>query len=511
MGQIGIMLLFLRPDFMYILGIDLGSSFIKASLIELSSQRHVATASVPDQEMPMRSLEPGWAEQEPDTWWEHIKTLIRKILVQTGIAGRDISAIGLSYQMHGLVLIDKNGRVLRPSIIWCDSRAVPIGDAAFRELGPAYCLSHLLNSPGNFTASKLRWVIENEPRIAEQVHAFLLPGDFLNFRFTGEINTTVPALSEGMFWDYTENNLARPLFGHYRIPEDWCPPIVETFAVQGRLSRIAASETGLHPGTPVCYRAGDQPNNAFSLNVLRPGEIAATAGTSGVVYGVQQRLATDEQSRINAFAHVNHKASDPRLGILLCVNGTGIANAWLKKILGRTLSYEELNQQADLVPAGSEQLLFYPFGNGAERMLGNRLVQSHLMNLDFNRHGLGHLARAIQEGIVFAFRYGVDIMTANGMNPKTIKAGKANLFLSPVFRKMFSSLLEVPLEFYDTDGATGAARGAGIGLGTYTPATAFETLQKIEELKPDPVLGSGLNDIYHTWKNQLEKTLLPAL
>ncbi|HNR05875.1 MAG TPA: FGGY family carbohydrate kinase [Saprospiraceae bacterium] len=496
---------------MYILGIDLGSSFIKASLIELSSQRALATASVPDQEMPMRSLHPGWAEQEPEVWWDHIKALVRKILVQTGIPGRDISAIGISYQMHGLVLIDHKGQVLRPSIIWCDSRSVPIGDAAFKDLGTSYCLGHLLNSPGNFTASKLRWVIENEPSLAEQVHAFLLPGDFINFKLTGEINTTVPALSEGMFWDFAQDSLALPLFRHYRIPESWCPSLVPTFAIQGRLSSQAASETGLHPGTPVCYRAGDQPNNAFSLNVLRPGEIAATAGTSGVVYGVQQKLATDEQSRINAFAHVNHTATDPRIGILLCVNGTGIANSWLKKNLGGTMTYDKLNQQAAQVPAGSDHLLFYPFGNGAERMLGNRMVQSHLMNLDFNRHGIGHLARAIQEGIVYALRYGVDIMTANGMTPRAIKAGKANLFLSPVFRQMFSSLLQVPLEFYDTDGATGAARGAGIGLGVYTPSTAFETLHRIEELSPDPALGSVLNELYHTWKNQLEKTLLSTL
>jgi xylulokinase len=314
-----------------------------------------------------------------------------------------------------------------------------------------------------------------------------------------------------MFWDFAQDSLALPLFRHYRIPESWCPSLVPTFAIQGRLSPQAASETGLHPGTPVCYRAGDQPNNAFSLNVLRPGEIAATAGTSGVVYGVQQKLATDEQSRINAFAHVNHTATDPRIGILLCVNGTGIANSWLKKNLGGTMTYDELNQQAARVPAGSDHLLFYPFGNGAERMLGNRMVQSHLMNLDFNRHGLGHLARAIQEGIVFALRYGVDIMTANGMSPRAIKAGQANLFLSPVFRKMFSSLLQVPLEFYDTDGATGAARGAGIGLGVYTPSTAFDTLHRIEELNPDPALGSSLNELYHTWKNQLEKTLLSTL
>lgn len=501
------MCLFLRPEIMYLLGIDLGSSFIKASLIDAQSQRHLGTASVPEQEMMMISHQVGWAEQDPDQWWTYIKQAIKKIIQQTGINGQEITAIGISYQMHGLVLIDRAGKTLRPSIIWCDSRAVSIGDMAFDDLGEKYCLKHLLNSPGNFTASKLRWVIQNEPQLAEQIRYFLLPGDFINFKLTGEINTTIPALSEGMFWDFEQNSLAFPLFDQYRIDPDWCPPVVDTFVMQGQVQKAIAEELGISDQAAVCYRSGDQPNNAFSLNVMQPGEIATTAGTSGVIYGVQDKLNTDSQSRINAFAHVNHTVLDPRIGILLCINGTGISNSWLKKNWGGNMDYQQMNEMAENAPLGSENLMFFPFGNGAERMLGNRLVHSHLLNLNFNKHRQAHLSRAVQEGIVFAFRYGMDIMVKNGLAPHKIKAGKANLFLSPIFRQLFTTALNVPLEFYDTDGATGAARGAGIGQGIYTIHNAFDQLKKIEEITPNIHLASNLNDIYQKWKNQLDLIL----
>lgn len=504
------MFLFLRPYFMYLLGIDLGSSFIKVSVMDAQSQRQLGTASVPDQEMAMESQKVGWAEQDPELWWTYIKSGIQKIISDTGIDPKLIKAIGMSYQMHGLVVIDQEGKVLRPSIIWCDSRAVEIGDRAFHQLGSDYCLHHLLNSPGNFTASKLNWVIGHEPRLAEKIKHFLLPGDFINYKLTGEVNTTIPALSEGMFWDFAQDTLALPLFHQYQINPQWCPKTVDTFAIQGQVKSDVARELGLNPGIPVSYRSGDQPNNAFSLNVMQPGEIATTAGTSGVVYGIQNKLNTDDQSRVNAFAHVNHTFHDPRIGILLCINGTGISNSWLKKVLGNTFSYSALNDMAASVPLGSGDLLFFPFGNGAERMLGNKLVHSHLSQLNFNQHQIPHLSRAVQEGIVFAFRYGMDIMIANGMVPDKIKAGKANLFLSPVFRQLFSTALNVPLEFYDTDGATGAARGAGIGLGLYDTVSAFDHLTRMEEITPDTQIESQLNDIYQQWKHQLDRIVEPS-
>ena len=494
---------------MYFLGIDLGSSFIKASLIDAGSQHCIAQASVPDQEMGMIAHHPGWAEQDPDQWWSNIKLLTKLIIAKSGINGQDIAGIGISYQMHGLVIIDHAGHVLRPSIIWCDSRAVHIGDEAFQSLGSEYCLSHLLNSPGNFTASKLRWVIENEPSIAHKIHAFLLPGDFINYRFTGEINTTASSLSEGMFWDFKNNTVANKLLDYYKIDHEWTPRVLPTFSIHGGVTKNIALELGLKEGTPICYRAGDQPNNAFSLNVNQAGEIAATAGTSGVVYAVQDSLQTDLHSRVNAFAHVNHTSNNTRIGTLLCINGTGIANSWLKKLLSQSgnVSYELMNQLAAVAPLGSQGLSFFPFGNGSERMLNNKILGSQLNGLNFNIHTSSHVARAIQEGIVFAFKYGTDILSENGFKAKTIKAGKANMFLSPVFRQLFSSLINVPLEFFDTDGATGAARGAGIGQGYYTLENAFTSLQKLEVIEPEPSIQSILDENYYQWKSKLESII----
>lgn len=494
---------------MYFLGLDLGSSFIKASLLDSETQMCVAQASVPDHEMGMMAIKPGWAEQNPDQWWEYIKILIRQVILKSNIDGQDIAAIGISYQMHGLVLIDHAGNVLRPSIIWCDSRAVSIGDQAFQTLGKAYCLTHLLNSPGNFTASKLRWVIEHEPEIASQIHAFMLPGDFVNYKLTGEINTTVSSLSEGMFWDFHEHALASKLFDYYQIQQAWAPKILPTFSLQGGVTKAIAQELGLKTGIPVSYRAGDQPNNAFSLNVNQPGEMATTAGTSGVVYAVQDSLQTDPLSRVNAFAHVNHQPQSIRIGTLLCINGTGIANSWFKKLLSQSgiTTYEQMNKLASSVPLGADGLQFIPFGNGAERMLGNRSVESHFSGLNFNMHQSGHMVRAVQEGIVYAFKYGADILRENGFKANTIKAGKANMFLSPVFRQLFSSLIDVPLEFFDTDGATGAARGAGIGFGHYSLENAFNSLKKLDVIYPDHAIQSSLIDNYTTWKLRLENII----
>ncbi|MEO5581378.1 MAG: FGGY family carbohydrate kinase [Saprospiraceae bacterium] len=499
----------MRPDFMYFLGFDLGSSFIKASILDADNQQCIAQATIPDQEMKMVAYEPGWAEQDPDQWWMDIKLLTQKIIAKSGIDGDSIAGIGISYQMHGLVIIDKTGKVLRPSIIWCDSRAVHIGDQAFQSLGSNYCLTHLLNSPGNFTASKLRWVIENEPDIAARIYAFMLPGDFINYRFTGEMNTTISSLSEGIFWDFKNNEVSVKLLENYHISPTWTPEILPSFSIQGRVTKKIADELGLKAGTPVSYRAGDQPNNAFSLNVNQPGEIAATAGTSGVVYAVHDSLMTDPFSRVNAFAHINHEPDSIRIGTLLCINGTGIANSWLKRLLSQSgvTSYDQMNQLASQVQIGSDNLQFMPFGNGAERMLGNKMVGSHLHGLNFNIHGAGHLARSIQEGIVFAFKYGTDILSEHGFRPKTIKAGKSNMFLSPVFRQLFSSLIDIPLEFFDTDGATGAARGAGIGQGHYTLDNAFDSLKKIETIFPDPAINKDLTEIYSIWKRQLEITI----
>ncbi|MBQ6253806.1 MAG: carbohydrate kinase [Bacteroidales bacterium] len=491
---------------MYLLGYDIGSSSVKASLVEAESGRVAASAFYPKHENTIISLKAGWAEQDPESWWENLKLATAEVLssVPEPVEGPGIAAIGISYQMHGLVCVDKDGKVLRPSIIWCDSRAVPYGEAAFKALGPEKCLGHLLNSPGNFTAAKLAWVKENEPEIYERIFKIMLPGDYIAFRMTGEACTTVSGLSEGMFWDFQENKPASFLMDWFGFGEDVLPRIVPTFSEQGRLSAAAAAELGLKPGIPISYRAGDQPNNALSLNVFQPGDIAATAGTSGVVYGVSGKVAYDPQSRVNTFAHVNHGSGDPRLGILLCVNGAGIANAWIRRnVVPRGIMYDEMNAAAGEVPVGCEGVGILPFGNGAERMLGNKETGCEVFGLNFNIHTWKHLVRAVQEGIVFSFKYGIDIMGEMGMKVGVIHAGMANMFLSPLFRETLAGVTGAVIELMDTDGAAGAARGAGIGAGFYKDSDeAFSTLERLAMIEPAEDQSPYL-EAYANWKNHL--------
>jgi xylulokinase len=491
---------------MYLLGYDIGSSSIKASLIEAEKGTTVASSFYPKTEMAMIAVKPGWAEQHPEEWWKNLKQVTQEVMQMAGIPAAEIKGIGISYQMHGLVLVDKNKKVLRPSIIWCDSRAVPYGEKAFEDIGGEKCLSHLLNSPGNFTAAKLMWVKENEPDIFRQIYKIMLPGDYIAMRLTDRICTTASGLSEGIFWDFANNSLATFLLDYFGFPSDIIPDIVPTFSVQGELTRQAAEDLGLAAGIPVAYRAGDQPNNAFSLNVLNPGEIAATAGTSGVVYGVSQDVKYDPFSRVNTFAHVNHKTGQNRLGVLLCINGTGILNSWIRRNTGLThIGYNDMNQMASGVAPGSDGVLVLPFGNGAERMLRNKDIGCHLGNLNFNRHNQSHILRAAQEGIVFAFNYGIDIMKGIGISTSVIRAGKANMFLSPIFTSTLASLTGATIELYNTDGSVGAARGAGVGTGLYKSFNdAFVGLNKLEIIQPDEKLQPALKKAYQNWTKYLQ-------
>lgn len=490
---------------MYLLGFDVGSSSVKASLLDAATGMCLATAFQPKQEMAIVAAKPGWAEQEPSTWWKNLQLALADVLQQARIDTSDIKSIGISYQMHGLVIVDREGRVLRPSIIWCDSRSVDIGNAAFARMGNERCLSSLLNSPGNFTASKLKWVQQNEPELYRKIHKIMLPGDFIAAQMTGDIKTTVSGLSEGIFWDFKKNELSELVLHEYGIDRDLIPVITPAFAVQGLLSQQAAGELGLKAGTPVSYRAGDQPNNAFSLNVLNPGEIAATAGTSGVVYGVSEVVKYDPQSRVNTFAHVNHTAAETRLGILLCVNGTGILNSWLKNNMAGDLDYNQMNGLALPIPIGSEGLTVLPFGNGAERMLGNRDLGCHISGINFNVHNKAHVLRAAQEGIVFSFAYGIEIMESIGIRPTVIRAGNANMFLSPVFKEALASTTGATIELYDTDGSRGAALASGVGAGIYKSfGEAFQHLNKLETVYPNDSKRNAYRDAYHAWNDQLK-------
>jgi xylulokinase len=488
----------------YLLGFDVGSSSVKASLVDVDNGQMVATAFYPEKEAPIKAVKAGWAEQDPEMWWTNAKLALSKIMAEADAKGSDIKAIGISYQMHGLVCVDKQQKVLRDSIIWCDSRAVPYGEKAFKDLGSEKCLSHLLNSPGNFTAAKLAWVKENEPELFSDIYKVMLPGDYLAMKLSGEINTTISGLSEGIMWDFKEKRPAKFLFDYYGFAEDTIADIVPSFAVQSVVSKAAAEETGLAEGTPISYRAGDQPNNALSLNVFNPGEIASTAGTSGVVYGVLGDVNYDPKSRVNTFAHVNYTKELDRLGVLLCINGTGILNAWVHRNITPDLSYAEMNELAAQAPIGSDGVTISPFGNGAERVLENKEVGCQIKGINFNKHNRTHIVRAAQEGIVFSFCYGMEIMQQMGMDIKKIHAGKANMFLSPLFRDTLASTSGATIELLETDGSVGAAKGAGMGAGIYKDnVEAFSTLKRIAAIEPDAAKAQQYKEAYERWKENL--------
>lgn len=492
----------------YLLGFDVGSSSVKASLVDIERGDIAASAFYPEKEAPIVAVRTGWAEQDPQMWWDNAKLALRKIMQQAGAKGEDIAAIGISYQMHGLVCVDKNQKVLRPSIIWCDSRAVAYGERAFNKLGKERCLTHLLNSPGNFTAAKLAWVKENEPELFRQIDKVMLPGDYIAMKLTGEAQTTISGLSEGMMWDFKAKRPAKFLLDYFGFEDSLLAEVVPTFGIQSVVSEEAAQELGLKAGTPIGYRAGDQPNNAVSLNVFNPGEIASTAGTSGVVYGVLGDVNYDPESRVNTFAHANYTTATDRLGVLLCINGTGILNAWMHRNVTSNLSYSEMNDLAASVPVGSEGVKIIPFGNGAERVLGNKEVGCSVHGVNFNKHGRAHLARAAQEGIVFSFCYGMEIMQQMGMELNKIHAGRANMFLSPLFRETLANVSGATIELYETDGSVGAAKGAGIGASIYKDHDeAFSTLKRLAIIAPEESRREEYIEAYREWKDILEKSL----
>lgn len=490
---------------MYLLGYDIGSSSVKASLVEAATGACVGSTFYPKSEAPITAVRAGWAEQDPESWWKYLKLATADIMAASHIDAADIKAIGISYQMHGLVCVDKQQQVVRPSIIWCDSRAVPYGEKAFRQLGEEHCLQHLLNSPGNFTAMKLAWVKENEPETYRRINKIMLPGDYIAMRLSGDICTTVSGLSEGIMWDFKENRPAQFLLDFYGIDSSLIADVKPTFAVQGTVSRAAAAELGLCEGTPIAYRAGDQPNNALSLNVFNPGEIASTAGTSGVVYGVNGTVDYDPKSRVNTFAHVNHTAQNPRTGVLLCINGTGILNSWIKRnFVAQGTSYEQINEMAALAPVGCDGISILPFGNGAERVLENKEAGCSIHGINFNNHNLNNVLRAAQEGIVFSFKYGIEVMEQMGMTVKKIHAGRANMFLSPIFRNTLAGVTGADIELFDTDGSVGAAKGAGLGAGIYSStAEAFASLERLAVIHPDDAQADAYADAYARWKSLL--------
>ena len=493
---------------MYYIGFDIGSSSIKAALIHAETGKSIASVNEPEEEMDIISIHKEWAEQHPEFWWEYVCKASKRILKENTINPDQVKGIGISYQMHGLVLLDEEGELIRNSIIWCDSRAVAIGNKAFQEIGEEKCMANLLNSPANFTASKLKWVRDNEPENYMRIHKFLLPGDYIAYKFSETISTTKSGLSEATLWDFKKDKPARWLLEHYDLNPNLIPEIVPTFSLQSKLSFDGAFQSGLKEGTPILYRAGDQPNNALSLNVFNAGEVAATGGTSGVIYAVTDNQSAKEGLKLNNFAHVNHSEKKTSIGKLLCINGAGIQYRWLKNNLNlETNSYQTMNSHASKVPVGSNDLQLIPFGNGAERMFENKTIGTHICNLNLNKHTKSHIFRAALEGIAFSFVYGMEILKRDGAEIKVIRAGNDNLFRSEIFSNTVATLINQEIEIYNTTGAIGAARAAGLSDGTFkdfgTMITKNDHVMTYHPLQNQ----EDYLEAYKNWKRELNRII----
>ncbi|CAD0001061.1 xylulokinase [Flavobacterium salmonis] len=491
---------------MYYIGYDIGSSSVKVAIVEAETGKKIIVLNEPQNEMEIVSLHADWAEQDPEIWWQHICTGTKRAIREANIEASKIQGIGISYQMHGLVIVDDTCNPLRNSIIWCDSRAVEIGNKAYAEIGAEKCSEHLLNSPGNFTASKLKWVKENEPEIYNKVYKYMLPGDYIAYKLTGKVTTTKNGLSEGMLWDYKENKVANWLLDYYGIDQSLTPDIVENFTNQGTLNEKASKESGLPVGIPVVYRAGDQPNNALALNVLNPGEVAATGGTSGVFYAVSEMATGNKTNRVNNFVHVNYEVETPRIGKLLNINGAGIQYRWLRNNMGDE-TYESMNRKASKIAIGSDGVVVIPFGNGAERMFNNKNIGTHFLNLNLNIHNSAHLFRASLEGIAFSFVYGMECLKDDNATINVIRAGNDNLFRSEIFSNTVATLIGYEIEIYNTTGAVGAARAVGLKDGDYNKfGSSITTNDHVMTFLPlknkEPY-----EKAYQKWKQELELIL----
>ena len=488
---------------MFYIGFDIGSSSIKASLVSAKTAKAISVLQEPKDEMQITSNQADWAEQNPELWWQHICQVTKRLLEENNIKSDQVKGIGIAYQMHGLVAVDKKGKHVRNSIIWCDSRAVGLGESAFKEIGEEHCMNRVLNSPANFTASKLAWVKQNETGNYARIHKVMLPGDFIALKFSGDFTTTISGLSEGVLWDFKDSKPADIVLDHYNIDKDLLPNIVDTFGLQAKVSEEGAAESGLQKGTPILYRAGDQPNNALSLNVLHPGEVATTGGTSGVLYAVTDNIKATEGVKLNNFAHVNHSKDAPRIGKLLCINGAGIQYRWLKDTLNlSTHDYATMNNYASAVPIGADDLQLLPFGNGAERMFDNRTVGSHICNLNLNKHSQGHILRAALEGIAFSFVYGMEVLKKDNTTIALIRAGNDNLFRSKIFSETVATLIGHEIQIYNTTGAVGAARAAAEADGAFDFSTVVSQNDYVGSFEPTKDKDSYLT-AYEKWKSVL--------
>jgi len=465
----------------YLLGLDISTTGAKALLID-DQGAVIASRTTPQ---PISTPKPLWSEQNPADWWNGMVAAIRAVLDEAGAAA-DVAAIGLTGQMHGLVCLDANGQVLRPSILWNDQRTQAECDAITAKIGAR----RLIELTGNraltgFTAPKILWVRNHEPDVYARIAHILLPKDYIRFKLTGEYATDLADGSGMLLMDVASRRWSQDVLAELDIPPAWMPAVYEGPGVTGYVSAAAAQETGLKAGIPVVAGGGDQSAQAVGVGAVTPGVVALTVGTSGVVFAPLGSYAYEPEGRLHAFCH----AVPGRwhfMGVMLSAAGS---LQWYRDALAPGVSFDALTAEAADVPPGSDGLQFLPYLSGERTPHPDPLARGAFVGLTV-RHTRGHLTRAVLEGVSFGLRDGFELIKQSEagrvIRQVRVSGGGAK---SPLWRQILADVLGAPLVTVEAlEGAAyGAALLAGVGVGVWPDVeAATSSVQLGEAVSPGP-------------------------
>jgi xylulokinase len=487
------------------LGIDVGTGGTRAVLID--SFGHVLASQATDH-APFRSELPGWAEQDPEDWWRAAQESIRAVLSAAHCEPRNVAAIGLTGQMHGAVLLDSEGDVLRPSMIWCDTRSAPQCDWLHATIGRERVIE-LTSNPAlpNFTLTKVLWVKQHEPEIFSRIAHILCPKDYVRFRLSGIFAMDVQEASGTLLLDVAHRRWSREMIEASGVRSEWLPPLFESSQVCATLSESAASATGLLAGTPIVAGAGDQGAGAVGMGILKPGSVSATIGTSGVVFAATDNPVRDPLGRLHTFCH----AVAGRWHVMGVTQAAGLSLRWLRDLLrGSTghASYEELLTLAAQVPPASDGVFWAPYLFGERTPHLDPEVRAAFVGLTA-AHGQAHLTRAVLEGVAYSLRDTFALFDELGIPVHSVRLGGGGA-RSPLWRQIQADVYghTVQVLAAEEGAAFGAALLAGVGAGAWPDVdTACEaTLKVAEQIKPDPSARSKYEQGYQTYRK-----IYPAL
>lgn len=486
----------------YLLGIDVSTTSSKAVLID-ERGLVIATASSPHT---LQTPKPLWSEQDPAEWWEAVRASLKAALAKAGLTGEQISAIGLTGQMHGLVLLDESGKILRPAILWNDQRTQSQCDEIHERVGRERFIRITGNValPG-FTAPKILWVKENEPEVFAAARHILLPKDYIRLRLTGEYAIDKADGAGTVLFDLKARDWSPEVLETLGIDQAWMPRTFEGPECTGRLTAEAASATGLKEGTPVAAGGGDQAAQAVGVGAVEPGIIGLTVGTSGVVFATTPAALIEPEGRLHSFCHAV-PGMWHFMGVMLSAAGS---LQWYRDALAVDMTFDDLLQEAASAPAGSEGLLFLPYLSGERTPYPDPLARGAFVGLTL-RHKRAHMTRALLEGVAFGLRDSFMLIRNAGLGEVTQVRASGGGTKGALWRQILASILEAELVTVNTSegAAFGAALLAGVGAGFWpdVPTACRETIHITGQTTPDATDVEVYRRLY-----PLYRELYPAL